>query len=283
MSNREQLRRWMTRAGFADGRILGPADCRRDPYAALPVEHRVVHVVPARPDRLVPPVRRRLRHVGRGSRRRGIAHRQRYLRSRVAHGVQHRQIVCAQLERPIDQSVPVCRRMTSVGGHFIVQVGFGIGPVPLGDDHVALDAAGTMRRRRHFTLRDAIGPVGKHRDRARPQLIHPADHAGAGLSRLNAPRPRRFGRGERSERRGNLACRLVAELMTCPAAARLHVAQPLCLTSNLRRDAVSGCPRELILRRRAQQRKPRPGRIVLRGLVWIRGGHGREIDIVSRR
>ena len=52
----------LQKSGFAGG-----PHGRGEPHAALFVEHRVVHVVLARPDHFVAPVRRRLRHRRRWS------------------------------------------------------------------------------------------------------------------------------------------------------------------------------------------------------------------------
>ena len=54
-----------------------------------------------------------------------------------------------------------------------MQVGFRIGPVPLRDDDVALDALRTRRRLGgQFAVRDTGGPIGKLRQRAfRAKLV----------------------------------------------------------------------------------------------------------------
>src|SRR5262249_35608842 len=158
-----------------------------------------------------------------------------------------------------DQPVRIRRRTASVGRHLIVQVCLRISPVPLRDDDVPLDTARTWRSRRHLAFRNAIGPIRKQRDRARPELIDATAHAWASLSGLKPPGPGRLGGRERAERRWNFARRLVAELMARPAAAGFHVAQPFGLTANLRRDAVRRGSRKLVLRRNVEQRKPGSG------------------------
>src|SRR5207248_8694011 len=66
---REQLRRRMARALLAKRGIVFIADSRREPQASLAVEHGIVHVGFAAPDRLLAPVgrssERLARNVGR--------------------------------------------------------------------------------------------------------------------------------------------------------------------------------------------------------------------------
>ena len=153
---REQLRRRMRRSRLAERRIVGRTHGRRDPHASLLVEHRVVDVVLARPERVVAPVRRR--RAGRRTRRRLASFGSRTVSGtrldRVVHRIEHGEIVGAQLERAVDQAVRVERRVAPVGRDVVVQVRLRIGPVPLGDDDVALDALRTraapaaLRRRR---------------------------------------------------------------------------------------------------------------------------------------
>ena len=66
-----------------------------------------------------------------------------------------------------------------------MQIRLGIGPIPLGDDDVALDAPRTRWGRRHFALGDAIGPVGKQLEHAATaEAVQAVAHAGTGLPRL---------------------------------------------------------------------------------------------------
>ena len=109
-----------------------------------------------------------VRHLRVGRRRVRIAHRQRNAAGRVLHRIEHRHVVGAQLERAVNRPVRIEPRVAAIGRHRIVQVRFRIGPVPLRDHDVALDAARARRRRRHFACRNAIGPVGEHLERAPP-------------------------------------------------------------------------------------------------------------------
>ena len=138
-------------------------------------------------------------------------------------GIEHRRVVGAQFERAVDRSVRVDPRVAPVGRDHVVQVGLRIGPVPLRDDDVALDALRPLRRRRQL--------AGLDRDRSsrrtssarapaevveRAFICPPAcpdftrrSHAG------NASR-------ERTERGRDLAGALGAERVARGAAARLH-------------------------------------------------------------
>ena len=146
--------------------IVGRPHRRRDPHAALLVEHRVVDVVLAGPDRLVAPVRRGRGHLRRCRRRVRIAHVSGTFPA-VAVRIEHRHVVGAQLERAVERPVGVHRRIAAIGRDHVVQVRLRIGPVPHRDDDVALDALRPRRRRRKLAGLDAVGPVGEHRESAR--------------------------------------------------------------------------------------------------------------------
>ena len=167
-----------------------------------------------------------------------------------------------------------------------MQVRFRIGPVPLRDDDIALDALRPRRCGRQLAAVDAIGPVGEHRERAlAPHLIEAAAHLRAGLSRLNAAIPRGPRRAERSKRFRNLARRLVAKLMARPATARLEIPDPLGLALHVRRDAVTTrrIARELALLGNTNHREPEAGGIVLGGRTRIRRDNRSEVERFSRR
>ena len=70
-----------------------------------------------------------------------------HLAGGVVHRIEHRQIVAALFGRSVDQAVGVDVRIALIGGDFVVQIGLRVGPVPLRDDDVALDA---LRARRRF-------------------------------------------------------------------------------------------------------------------------------------
>src|SRR5262249_4288729 len=69
----EELGRRMARPRLAEIGGLRPTNRRRDPDTTALVEHRVGNSVPARPERLPPPVRRRLRERRRGGPRARVA------------------------------------------------------------------------------------------------------------------------------------------------------------------------------------------------------------------
>ena len=71
---REKLRRHIARSLFAEGRVVTGADSGREPYAPFLVEHRIVHVGPAVPDRFLSPIRRRRQWLPRCKGRVRIAH-----------------------------------------------------------------------------------------------------------------------------------------------------------------------------------------------------------------
>src|SRR5262249_54854504 len=144
----EQLRRRMVRPFFAEGRIGRRTDSRSEPDAALFIEHRVVHAGLAISDDLVGPVWRRCHGILRRCRGLWVAGRHVDLTRLMSHRVQDRYEICALLGSPIDEAVGVDRGMALVGGDLVVQVGLGTGPVPYGDDDVALHALWPRRLRR---------------------------------------------------------------------------------------------------------------------------------------
>ena len=111
-------------------------------------------------------------HLRRGRRRVRIADRQRHLADRVLHRIEHRQVVGAQLERAVDRAVGVDRRVAPVGRDHVVQVRLRVGPVPLRDDDVALDALRPRRRRRHFAAAmRSVQSANIASARSRPELF----------------------------------------------------------------------------------------------------------------
>ena len=255
----------MARPLLAQVRVVRRAHRGGDPHPPLVIEHRVVDVVPARPEDFIAPVGRGLRHLR--IRRLGIRvpDRQLDLARRVVRRIQHGEVIGAQLQRTVDRSVGVDGGVPPVGRDLVVQIGLRVGPVPLGDDDVPLEALGPRRRRRHFAGGDPIGPVREHRERPPAQLVGPGQHVSARLSGEDPPLPR-CGRGiEGAERPRDLPRRLVPQLMAGPAAAGLQVSQPLGLAADLRRDVAPRGPRavELALVRHAEQGKPVAGRVVL--------------------
>ena len=190
-----------------------------------------------------------------------IAVRNLHLADGVVHRIEHRQIVAAFLGRSIDQAVRVDGRIALVGRDLVMQIGFRIGPVPLRDDDIALDALRPRRRCRPAVRRSRCGWSSRRTRPWRaagrvasspPIMALPAwpdctrrIHACAGESRF-------------ANIGGNRARVFVAELMAGFAAIGLDQMEPLALVFDVRRDAVAGRPRarEFVLLRHFQQRVP---------------------------
>src|SRR5206468_2251710 len=108
--------------------------------------------------------------------------------------------------------------------HFIVEICLRVGPIPLRDHDVALQALRPRRFGRQLAAGDAIGPVGEHRERAvLAHRVEAAGHLRAGLSRLDATLPCFRRTVEGAELLRYLARPFRAELMTRRAAARLQL------------------------------------------------------------
>ena len=65
-------------------------------------------------------------------------------------GIEDGHVVRTQLERTVEQTFRVHRRIAAIGRDNVVQVRLGIGPVPPGDDDVALEALRPRRGRRQL-------------------------------------------------------------------------------------------------------------------------------------
>ena len=146
---------------LAERRVVVGTDASGKPQAPALIEHGIVNRGVAVPDGLIAPHRRGIQRL-RLARRIGIAILNLQLADRVVHRIEHRQIVAALLGRSVDQTVGVYLWIALVGGDLVVQISFRIGPVPLRDHHVALDALRPGRRlRRQLAVRDPGGPIAK--------------------------------------------------------------------------------------------------------------------------
>ena len=278
---RKQPRRRVIRALPAERGVVRRTHGRGQPDAPPLVEHRVVHVVPAVPEHFVAVVGRGRGHVGGGRLRRRIPDGKRNLAGGVAHRIEHRNVVGALLQRPVDGTVGVHGRIPAVRAHLVVEVRGAIGPIPQGDHYVAFDTAGSRGRRRGFASLDPVGPVREHLQGPPPaQPVETPQHPGTGLARLNPSLPGRRSRFEVAKGLGDLPRRFVTQLVTGRARSRLEHPKPLSLVADSSRDAVavfSGA-RKLRLLRYVQEREPVPGRVVSgRGAV-VGGCHGGEIE-----
>ena len=221
----------------------------------------------------------------RGIRRVGIADRHRHAADRVIDGIEPRQVIRTDFGGAVKFAVGVQRGITPVGRDLVVQICLRIGPVPLRDDDVPLEALRTRRRCRNFAGGNPIGPVGEHRERtATEAVIDAVQHAGAGLPGLHAAFPL-GGRGrKRVEQRRNFARPFAAHLMARLAAVGLHQAKPLGLTLQIRADAVAARTRagKLALVGHLDERVPVLRRIVLRRGARIRRDDSGQIQRGSR-
>ncbi len=173
--DRRELRRWMRRSLLAERRIVGRPHGGRDPHAAAMVEHRIVHVVAAGPDRFAHPSTATVRHVRRGPRRvarrapstslaspcdvpdRGQAGSRRSTRARHRSGRWHSPSGCAGRSTPTS-----CRyAFGSAQSHCVITT-------------LRSTPCGRGGRRRQLARGNAIGPVREHRERApRPGWFSP--------------------------------------------------------------------------------------------------------------
>ena len=246
--------------------VLGQPEPRGHPHAALAVHRRVVGDGRVVPVQLVAPVRRRHRHRLRLARRHlRVEHGNPQFLRRVLQRVDDEEAVVAPVDA-VDRAVGVGRRVALVGGQLVVGECGRAAPVPHRQHQVPLAALRARRRRRHLAGGDPVGPPREHLEAAlaaepRNHAAHPA----AILSGLHAPIPGLDARRERPERFGDLARRLVAQLVA-HVAVGLDLVDPVVLRDHLRRDSVarrSGAGK-LAFRRDVDQGVPVAGGIDLR-------------------
>ncbi len=159
----EELSRRMSRALPTKVRVVGAANPGGVPDAAGVIQHGVVGVGLAVPDDLFAPVGgRRVHRVLAGTRRIGVAYGGFEGRCPIGERIQHREVIGTELRRPVNLAVAVDRGISPIRTREIVQIGFRIGPVAHGSDHVALDPLGPWWcYRGQLAGGDAIGPVGQ--------------------------------------------------------------------------------------------------------------------------
>ena len=150
----------MVRPLLAKLRIFRRTNTGGKPCAPFFIQHRVVMIRLAVPDRFSSPIWRRRHRVRfrRGSL--GVAHRVLDFGRLVLYRVQHRDEVRTEFGCSIDRPVGVDRWVALVGRNLVVEISRGTAPVPQSNDHVALDSL-RPRRLRFGQLAggDAIGPI----------------------------------------------------------------------------------------------------------------------------
>ena len=257
----------------------------RDVYHKRPrrVEHGIVDRSVAIPDRLIAPNGRWLQR--RRLARRAVVVRGLHLSERGVHRVEHRQIIAALLGRSINQAIRVHLGIALVGGDFVVQVSLGIGPIPLRDDDVALDALRARRRvRGQFAVLDARGPIAElFRGSLGAEVRQAVHHERGGLPGLHAARPSLGGRHV-AEHVRDRARIFIAKLVAGFAAIRFDQMEPFALAFYAGGDAVSiGAGAGKFVRRgNREQRVPVVRGIKLRGGLGVRRDGGSEIQRHAR-
>src|SRR3984893_3836925 len=214
-------------------------DSSGDPQTSAFIEHRIMNRRMAVPDGLIAPNWRGLHRLGL-SRRVWVAIWNLHLTDGVVRGIEYGQVVAALLGRSVDQTIGVNVGIALIRGDFVVQIGFWIGPVPLGDHDISLEALWPRRRLgRQLALRNPSGPVAKLLGGSlRTELSQAAQHSRGGLSGLHAVHP--GGRGVQvAEHCGNRPRISIAELVARFTAVGLNQVDPLSLAGHVRRNAVS--------------------------------------------
>ena len=154
------------------------------------------------------------------------------------------------------------------------------GPLPGGDDDVALDA-GRPRRLGlgQFALGHPVGPVTEILERHAAELSgKPVHHPFAGLPRGDAAHPRLLAGFEFAERGRDGARGFLAKLMAADAIDIVHPLAPDVLRDVLR-DI--GAAAEILGRRDLQQREPVDRRVIMRRRRLVRRRHRGEIDLLA--
>ena len=215
----------------------------------------------------------RERHVG-------IAHRRVEFGDAVLHRIENRNDVGGVFRRAEQRAVAVDRRVALVGRNLVVQIMLVVGPVPRGDDDVALDALRPLRFVfGQLALGDAVGPFGEIFDRRRGEIAgDEVDHQRAGLAGLHAARPGFFRGFEFAKPLRQRARGEPTELMAADAAIVLHGVEPVGLLDLVRNVAMAA---ELVGAGNFQHRIPVDRRIDFCGFRGIRRRHGFEIELLA--
>jgi hypothetical protein len=276
----------MVGALLAEGRIVDAAHRGREPDAALLVEHAVVVVGALAPDLLLAPVGRGRGRLGCGRGMEGrperfgcVWVRDRHLEEchLVRLRIEDRHLVARVLGRAIERSVGVDGGIAPVRGDEIVDELLLGPPLPGRDDDVALDAGRPLRLAfGQLALGDAVGPITEILEGDAAELSsQPVHHELAGLAGGDAAHPRLRARLELTERGGDRARRLLAELMAADAVDVAHALAPQ-IAGDVRGDV--GSAAEILLGRHLHHRVPVDGGIVMRRRRLARGRHGREVE-----
>ena len=142
-AERRQLGRGVGRALLAEGGVLSLPVARREPHAAILVQHGVMDAGLAVPDDLIAPIGRR--HDGLGERVPrpcvfcALHRRRRYRPGHVFNRVQDGNRIGAEFRRAIKQAVGIDRRVAPVGRNQIMQILLWRVPVAHRDHDIALD------------------------------------------------------------------------------------------------------------------------------------------------
>ena len=148
----------------------------------------------------------------------------------MANGIQHRNEVGALLRRAVDQAAGVQGGVAPVRADFVVEIAFRARPIPKRDHHITLDPLRAHGYGRQPARDNAVSPIGKFFEAAlRVEAAYCIDHLRHRLPRLDSSLPGLDRGFERSQRLGNRAGRLVAELMASEAAIGLDDVKPLLL------------------------------------------------------
>ena len=170
-----------------------------------------------------------------------------------------------------------------------MEIVLGVRPVPHGDDDVALEPGRPRRgRARQLAGLDAVGPIGERGEVAavrRQQRGHEAHHAAARRPGLDAPRPGGDRGIEMAERLGDVARRVIADLVAIAAAVGLDRVEILILGLEPHGDAVAvgAGAGELALVGDPDHRGPVDRRIILGGRGEIGRDHRAQIQRLARR
>ena len=160
-----------------------------------------------------------------------------------------------------------------------------IGPIPGGDDDVALDPLRSRRLRMgQFTLRNAVGPVREVGEGGGGEILDElVEHLFAGLPGLDAPEPHLLRSVELAERVGHLPRECprgkLAQLMAANATVVLHRVEPLALGYLGRNCALAA---ELARVRNLDHGIPIDRRIIFGRGGLVRRHHRLQIEILAR-
>ena len=164
-----------------------------------------------------------------------IPHRNLDLAIGIGRWVEDRHVISAVFGGSVNLAFCIYRRIPPIGCDFVVQIGRGITPFPLGDHDIARNSGRTFgRSERKFTGCNAVGPLAEQFERLfHAQVSNVSQHECRCTAGFQPCRPCICRRSERPKTLADRPCAGRAQSVTGLASPTLYGVQPLTLALDL--------------------------------------------------